>query len=614
MPWMAIDTPSLAIGILRSRVGEVSPNVDVTEYHGALHWGEYLLAATGGQLTPAEYMRVADDGIIQGVGDWVFAGSLYDDPAWHATALRRHTASLGDLVPVAEQMRELADGFVAQATSDILSRDPDVVGFTTSFMQTVPSLAVARHIKRLRPEVQIVLGGAHCDGSMGHALHRNHRFVDFVARGEGEVTLPALLAHIAEGTAPRAVAGVCWWDGDRSQANPENVGTISPDLIPMPTYDSWFAAMDVSPTREYLSPYLYIEGSRGCWWGERHQCTFCGLNPATIGYRSKPADRFWNELTTLAARHQVLDVMTGDNIIDHAYYRDLLPRLVESGWDLKIQFEAKANVRPDQVAMLAAAGVHAVQFGIESLNQRVLDLMDKGVSGATNIRVLRLSEDNALTVMWNYLYGFPGELEADYWPTIEQMPALVHLQPPSGAMRILLERFSPYFERPELGFAERVPLPFYRHIYDLPDEELFDLAYYFNSRNAGIEGTVENALIEAVAQWRKDYPVSSLFMIDGPGATTVHDRRRGWPEQDHVLQGWQRAAYRLLERPYRVLALHKRLGEQGHHVQQDELQGWLAQCQTDGLVFNDAANYVALATNDVAVHLATERGEQVVHA
>jgi ribosomal peptide maturation radical SAM protein 1 len=216
------------------------------------------------------------------------------------------------------------------------------------------------------------------------------------------------------------------------------------------------------------------------------------LNGTFINFRSKPAERFWNELSYLVERHKILDVMTADNIIDMAHYRDLLPRLAEVDWDLRLQYEAKANVQHDQIALLAAAGVCAVQYGIENLNSRVLKIMDKGITGGTNVRVIRDSEDHHITVRWNYLYGFPGEEAADYRSVIEQMPALVHLLPPTGASRIALERFSPYFERPELGFERRRPVPFYRYVYDLPDAELVDLAYFFDCDDRGISD-----------QWRK---------------------------------------------------------------------------------------------------------------
>jgi len=360
-----------------------------------------------------------------------------------------------------------------------------------------------------------------------------------------------------------------------------------------------------SPVNEYVTPFLYIEGSRGCWWGEKHQCTFCGLNGSLIDFRSKPADRFWGELTHLVERHRILDVMTADNIIDMAYFRDLLPRMAASGWDLRLQFEAKANVRADQIALLAAAGVCAVQYGIESLSSRVLALMDKGVTGGTNVRVMRDSEDHHLTVKWNYLYGFPGEQPDDYLFIIEQMPALAHLQPPMDASRITLERFSPYFDKPELGFARRSPAEFYRYVYDLPDSELMDLAYFFDTDDVGIGGATEKALIEAIARWQDDYPSSSLFRVDeGGGVLRICDRRRGWPVRDHVFEGWSRAAYDGLDRPRSARSLRDYLAEHGYAVDPAVVGAWLAGGLRDGLVFVDDDSYVALATRDVPVRIA----------
>jgi hypothetical protein len=197
---------------------------------------------------------LGDKGLAHGLGDWVFAGALYGDVGWRLAELRRHADDWQFGLALAEHMRLLAGPFVELAATEILSRDPDVVGFTTTFMQTVPSLAVARALKHRRPTLRIVFGGANCEGPMGHAVHRNHEFVDFVVRGEGEVALPALLAHIQASTPPVDVPGLCWWDGARSVANPEPSHSVPPALIPMPDYDEWFAVLARSPVQEYISP------------------------------------------------------------------------------------------------------------------------------------------------------------------------------------------------------------------------------------------------------------------------------------------------------------------------------------------------------------------------
>src|SRR5262249_11979071 len=208
-------------------------------------------------------------------------------------------------------------------------------------------------------------------------------------------------------------------------------------------------------------------------------------------------------------------------------------------------------------------GVSHIQPGIESLSTRVLALMDKGVHATQNVQVLRDCEANQLTVDWNFLYGFPGENDADYLTVIEQIPALVHLQPPASGTRIILERFSPYFERPELGFAERQAAEFYQYIYDLPAGEIFDIGYQFSTPAHGITGATAEALSARVAWWNDNYPVSSLVYVRDGDAVHVYDARAGWPQRRITIDEPKLAtAYLLLMTPRTVPGIVRHLADQ----------------------------------------------------
>ena len=597
MPWHAVNRPSLAIGLLTGVLHRDRPDVEVTEYHGAIRWTDFLLANGYGEAAVKHYTDIAE-AATEGQGDWVFAGCLYSDPNWRTRELRTYAGKYGIDITKAVRMRSFAEAFLEQATIEILAMDPDVVGFTSTFMQNVPSLALARRLKRRRPSITTVFGGQNCDATMGEALHRNHRFVDFVVRGEGEEVFPLLLDRIAAGEAPRDLQGVCWWNGERSVSNPQLMRIIPPTLIPSPDFDAWYEVLEHSTVREFVSPELLLESARGCWWGEKHQCTFCGLNERTIAFRARPADLVWEEMSRLVKRYRILDLVTVDLILDMPYFQTLLPKMAEADWDLRVHYEIKSNLRTEHIAALAAAGIIDVQPGVESLNARVLKLMDKGVDGASNVRLLRDCEDYGITVGWNYLYGFPGELPQDYWSVIEQIPALVHLQPPTGAIRIMLERFSPLYERPELGLVRRGPLAFYRYVYDLPNSELMDLAYFFESERAGITGNVVDALVAALGEWRSRYPVSYLTIEDQGEQLFIDDRRRGWPRTLHVLTGWQAEAYRGLARPRSAKALQNHLATKGHKVDTASIEQWLPASVTSGLIFRDGTTWVALATKN----------------
>lgn len=598
MPWHGLGMTPLALSQVRGTLALSHPQATVTEHFCNISFAEYLLTQSGGKITPHHYHDVADNGIPLGLGDWVFAGALYGDASWRYSEMQRLAARNSTDIAIACEMRGLADGFVETVASDIAMTRPDVVGFTTTFMQSVPSLALAKRIKEKSPGTVIIFGGANCDGPMGAALHRNHRFVDYVVRGEAEQVLPLLTDRVTSGSDAAGLDGVCWWRGGESIANPQSHPAVPADLIPDASYDAWHAAFTASPVREYVSPWLVIEGSRGCWWGQLHHCRFCGLNDATINFRSRPAEHFWSELSRLVTRYQILDVITSDNIMSTAYFTDLLPRLARSGWDLRIHYELKANVTEKQIASLAAAGLVMVQFGIENFSSNVLKIMNKGVDGTTAIRVLRDAQDHGITVEWNYLYGFPGERDDDYRDVIRQIPALVHLQPPlqGAGSRIDLQRFSPYFERPELGFPERRPADFYDLIYDLPPDEIRDLAYYFDCPDAGIGTAVESALNEALADWSRAFPNSSLVAEPGPDTLVLADNREGWPRRRIELTDWQRHAYHELKRPRSTESLRTWLAEFGVRLSDRQLRAWLAGMRGQGLVFHDDGKWVALAT------------------
>ncbi|HEV2342918.1 MAG TPA: RiPP maturation radical SAM C-methyltransferase, partial [Actinocrinis sp.] len=353
-------------------------------------------------------------------------------------------------------------------------------------------------------------------------------------------------------------------DGHGSTAAPISDTPLPPAAIVGPHYEGYFERLAESQAGSWVQPMLVVEGARGCWWGEKHHCTFCGLNGSTMQFRSKSPARFHDEIVDLVRRHQVLDMFVVDNILDMGYLTSLLPRLAEDGYDLRLQYEIKSNVRRDQLEILAGAGLVSIQPGIENLDSTVLRIMDKGVTGAQNVKMLRDSSSCHLSVLWNYLYGFPGETDAHYGVMVAQFPALHHLQPPGGATRIVIERFSPYFNDPALGFPGLRPGRQYGLIYDLPDEELYDMAYLFDSVPQGIGGQVEKDLNDAVTRWQEAHLTSTLTVCDLGDALVLANRREQFPwETLRLTDPLEVAAFRLLEHPRTVTGLTRALAETG---------------------------------------------------
>jgi ribosomal peptide maturation radical SAM protein 1 len=611
MPWASIEIPSLALGILRRVVREKIDDADAEVVHANIDYVDWVNTRLGHGLD--EYFFYAKDSYFLGCGDWVFSSALYDDPAWRADEFSAYMAE--KLTPaeltLSHTLHGLAAEYIDWQVSRILAMAPDIVGFTTTFQQNTAALAAAKRIKQLTSQVVTVFGGANCDGEQGAAIHRGFEFVDIVVRGEAEVTFPQVVRALSAGSPLAGVDGVCWRSDDgQSVANTMAARPLPPGEIVRPDYDGYFERLAASCGRNWVEPKLVVESARGCWWGEKHHCTFCGLNGSAMQFRSKSPLAFFDEITELARRHQTLDMMVVDNILDMTYLDSLMPKLADAGYDFRLHYEIKANLRHDQLKKLADAGVVQVQPGIESFNSRVLGLMDKGTTGCLNVRVLRDARSTGVTAIWNYLYGFPGETEEDYSDVLDQVRALYHLAPPSPeASRIAIERFSPYFNQPELGFAELRPAAHFALIYDLPEKELFDLVYLFDAPGMGVGDEIGAALTSAAQEWAQCHVTSRFTYCDLPDRVVLVNTRPHFDWRTICLEDpVDLAVFRLLDQPRTVASLERRLRDRAdlRTVTRTEIADLMQRWRGLGILFEDCGRFVQVAseaTNDELLHV-----------
>jgi ribosomal peptide maturation radical SAM protein 1 len=197
-----------------------------------------------------------------------------------------------------------------------------------------------------------------------------------------------------------------------------------------------------------------------------------------MAFRSKSAERVLDELAVLSRRHRSYRFTAVDNILDMKFHKTLFPAIAANGLTYSLFYEVKSGVSPDRLKELRAAGVVRIQPGIESLSTRVLGLMNKGVKAIANVNLLRWSARLDIDVHWNLIWGFPGEVEDDYLTQLELLPRLAHLQPPIGAGRIWLERFSPLFQSRAASGPPLTPERSLRHVYP-PSIDLQRAAYFF---------------------------------------------------------------------------------------------------------------------------------------
>jgi ribosomal peptide maturation radical SAM protein 1 len=605
MPFADWNRPSFALSQLAALLGrdfggrveaEVCYlNQDVAEHFGAKTY---------------ESISVTHDHVDTGLGDWLFRRIAFPDAPdntdeyFHRFYRGEHWAEFRQRILA---LRASLPALCERLIDQYRLAEADLVGFSSMFAQHVPSIALARLLKRRRPEVLIAFGGANCEAPMGAVIAEHVDAVDYVFSGPALDTFPAFLDHVLDGAPERAdaIPGVVT---HRNCHDARFRGAIGSDHdiddLLLPEYGSFLAALEAhAGLRETgtSKPMLFFETSRGCWWGQRSHCTFCGLNGQSMVYRNmdpKLAIEQFNWLFGFAPEYTSL--FCTDNVMPRSYPKEVFPHLEppEGG---SIYYEVKLPLSRQDLGRMSAAGVTVVQPGIEALATSTLKLMAKGTTAFHNLQFLKNCDEFGIDPDWNLLIGFPREEESVYERYTHDLPLLTHLPPPVGVFMVRFDRFSPYFKRRAEFGLDLHPMDFYGLTYPFGADALAELAYFFADHNLG--PYMQNALTwherlrELVAAWRAawagDGPHPELRLVTaGPGGPVVRDSRSGVPVE-HPVDELDAELLRRLASPARPdqVTLGRPDGEADVAVR-------IARLQSLGLLFEENGRLLSLVLTE----------------
>jgi ribosomal peptide maturation radical SAM protein 1 len=473
-------------------------------------------------------------------GEWLFSYLLFRDnpkraeyPRVFKPVFEQIARQSGQPIAYFEDMStKIAPQFLTWALTSIDWSRYKLVGFTSTFDQNVASLTMAKLIKDLYPDVVIVFGGANYDGEMGLEYFRAFPFIDHVVVGEGEVAFPALARKVLSRRSGDYPPGVAFRENGQIRLAPNPSLFTEFTKTGPPDYDDYYHLLaELGDAAQGLDRILLYEGSRGCWWGEKHHCTFCGLNAQSMKFRAKSPEQVAREMSYLSHRYDTARFRLVDNIIDMKYIDQLFGKFAAEHCDLDIFIETKSNLQKPQIKTLALGGVKCMQPGLESLSATQLKAMDKGVTPMQNIVCLKWSYYYRITVSWNILLGFPGETNDDYLRQIDLIPSLLHLQPPEATGKFWLERFSPYYARPQdYGVRMTGPGLAYEYVYDARQVDLQKIAYDFEYEleQWPVDPHVYQELVSAVESWQRLHASNDrpfLYYSKALGYVTVYDGR-----------------------------------------------------------------------------------------
>ena len=519
-PFAAVNRPSLGLALLQQIAAEQGLVCEI--YYATLHLARAFREDV--------YVAVAEKHNLDLLGErlfspYAFPKIQFDQPTDLEDAIPRpwfrHRLSSGVESPFYEL--EAAIGMWLEEFRELIKQlDFRVFGLSTMFSQNLSCATLAQIIKEEKPRSVVLIGGANCDGDMAHGIARLSPAFDYIFIGEAEETFRTFCQNLRNNSLPetRFIAGPPTGDLDR---------------LLCPDYRGYFEQLSfflpessLLANNQIVIPY---ETSRGCWWGQKHHCTFCGLNPEGMASRVKDSGKALADLSCLRARHGRRLIDMTDNIMPMQYFKTLLPAIINAGVDLDIFYEEKSNLNYQQLRMLKAAGVNSIQPGIEAFSTSLLQRMRKGVTGVQNLRLLRDCRSLEISTSWNLLFNFPGDKDAEYEETLSLIRKLRHLSPPMGFLPVYFDRFSPYFRKPEtFGIKNLRPLRGYSMVYPshLPTE---DFAYHFigdadvvEQRNPALVKKIADEVQAWIAAWQARKPILSVSRFP-TGEYVVYDTR-----------------------------------------------------------------------------------------
>ena len=516
---------------------------------------------------------------MSGLGEWFFRHVAFPELTDNTQEYLRRYYSVKSAATtrLRERLLERRPGLEA-FLHELIARyrldSADLVGLTSMFSQNMACFAIARLLKTARPAPRVVMGGANCESPMGQAIADNVPALDAVFAGPALKSLPAYVDACLRGDLDATKIPGVLAARPRRRASLNRLPVLQAPHVAGEDLDiDEPIELEYTPFLERLAerfpdgqvePILTFETSRGCWWGAKAHCTFCGLNGSTMAYRAmKPANALaqFDRLFRYADRCSRFESV--DNILPTNYPKDVLPYL-QTPPQAEIFYEVKADLSDEDLRTLARAHVRIIQPGIESLATSTLKLMKKGTSAFSNVAFLRGCLMYEIWPAWNLLIGFPGEEPAVYAKYHQDIPNLVHLPPPLGVFPIRFDRYSPYFVRAAEYRLALQPMEFYRFVYPFDSAALDNMAYYFSDQNAAAYsiGMAQwhGRLAEAINRWRQAWDAESpdrrpaLFVRQNGHGSIVHDSRRG-TAVEYPITPPQLAVLKELAKPTRVADL-----------------------------------------------------------
>ena len=284
---------------------------------------------------------------------------------------------------------------------------PDIVGITMLSLDFNPAIKSAEIVKEVNPGIKIIVGGVHPTIMESELIENQH--IDYIFKGEAEVTLPKILEGIASGSIKTKV-----------------IQGTHPDLNKIPFADRFLFNILEAPIIQFLKmPTVTVLTSRGC----AYNCSFCQPTMRLMhGSRVRriSVERFVEELEFLRDKMDFNSFTIHDDCFtgDTAWIQRFLKLYRKKAFKKPFVCLSRADIivrHPELFRDLKRHGLVMLIIGFESGNQRILNFIRKGVTVAQNYKAAEICRKLGIRVWANIMFGVPAETTKEAAETVNMV-------------------------------------------------------------------------------------------------------------------------------------------------------------------------------------------------
>jgi anaerobic magnesium-protoporphyrin IX monomethyl ester cyclase len=301
-----------------------------------------------------------------------------------------------------------------EAKEEIKTRQPDIVGITSTTLTYKSALKIVQMSKEVNPNILTIMGGPHVTFWDAEALEECPQ-LDVVVRREGEQTVLELVQKAEAKQSFKDILGITYRDNGQTIKTEDRPWLENLDELPFPAIHLW----PIEKMRSFGEVIFPLTTSRGCvFW-----CNFCtAVRMFGRKYRMRSVKNVVDELEylhkTFGAEHFTFydDAFTVDQSRTEALCQDILDRGLKIRWNCETRVDM---VTKELLAKMKAAGCTDVWFGVESGSNKVLNAMDKGISIERTQKAFKWAHEVKLMTVANVILGFPTETKESIWETVK---------------------------------------------------------------------------------------------------------------------------------------------------------------------------------------------------